>query len=164
MTQLKWPWGCNTMRHKYGDRWSMLATLHFCKLNDNLLRIHTSLTDAWNSDILSPLTHLRYDPTHFMVQRDCNPHLKHITAHAAATHTAPYKSIWERKESLGTIQSRMAPYRISCHCMTPPGTTQHQLASLGTNLATELAFGKVYKEAHLRLLDPWIKNQIISFF
>ena len=30
-----------------------------------------------------------YNLTHFMVQRDCNPHLKHTTAHSASTHMAP---------------------------------------------------------------------------
>ena len=89
----------------------------------------------------------------------------------------PRPPIWHHRNPYGNVRKHLAPYDpawqhteppvTAWYHLVPPCTTWHhqpRLAPPGTNLATGLAFGKVYKEAHLRLSDPFPKDQIISFF
>jgi hypothetical protein len=53
---------------------------------------------------------------------------------------------------------QLSPTNTTRHQVSPTSTTWHQLPLVRTSqhhLGTGLAYGKVYKESHLRLIDPF---------
>jgi hypothetical protein len=80
-----------------------------------------------------------YDPAHYYM--DCNPHFQ--------SHRVP---------PTGTAWHRLSPTGTTWHRLSPTGTTWHRPPPVGTSwrhLGTGLTFGKVYKESHFRLIDPF---------